>query len=213
MEKMEIVKKYIEKIINAPLNLVGYRDFEEAFAYLYSDSGLPVKVDDLGESFIDIGSGGGVPGVLLSIEFGKRALLIDSICKKIDFVAQTCSELGIDTVETMCIRAEELRNAGDYFEKFDAATARAVSKIPTVLELTAPYVRIGGKILLYKSPGYNEELTHSINAMKELGVKLSEIRNYSIRGKNRYLLVFEKTHPTSRKYPRKTGIPEKNPIK
>lgn len=213
MEKMEIVRKYIERIMNAPLNLVGYKDFEEAFAYLYSDSVLPIRIDDLGEKFIDVGSGGGVPGVLLSVEFGRRVLLIDSICKKIDFVKQTCSELGIDTVETMCVRAEELKNVGDYFEKFDAATARAVSKLPTVLELTAPYVRVGGKILLYKGPGYNEELGHSINAMKELGIRLLETRNYSIRGKSRYLLVFEKTHSTPRKYPRKTGIPEKNPIK
>ncbi|HON04265.1 MAG TPA: class I SAM-dependent methyltransferase [Fervidobacterium sp.] len=82
MEKMEIVRKYIERIMNAPLNLVGYKDFEEAFAYLYSDSVLPIRSDDLGERFIDVGSGGGVPGVLLSIEFGRRVLLIDSICKK-----------------------------------------------------------------------------------------------------------------------------------
>ncbi|HCI29476.1 MAG TPA: 16S rRNA (guanine(527)-N(7))-methyltransferase RsmG [Fervidobacterium sp.] len=213
MEKMEIVKKYIERIVNAPMNLVGYKDVEEAFAYLYSDSVLPIKDEDLGELFLDVGSGGGVPGVFLSIEFDKRALLIDSICKKIDFVKKTCTELGINSVEAMCTRAEELKDVGDYFERFDAATARAVSKVPTVLELAAPYVRIGGKILLYKGPGYNEELGRSISAMKELGVKLFETRTYSIHGKSRYLIVFEKVSPTPKKYPRKSGIPEKKPIR
>lgn len=213
MEKMELVRNYIEKLISSPLNLVGYKDIDEAISYLYFDSVLPVKKEDLGDLFLDVGTGGGVPGVFLSIEFGVNGILIDSICKKIDYVSKVCENLGLKNVKFICTRAEELKDIGEYREKFDCATSRAVSKIATVLELTAPYVKLGGKVLIYKGPGYNEELGQSVNAMKELGVKLKEVRNYTIKGKDRYLLVFEKIAPTPEKYPRRTGIPEKRPLR
>ncbi|WP_448375257.1 16S rRNA (guanine(527)-N(7))-methyltransferase RsmG [Fervidobacterium sp.] len=213
MEKIEIVRKYIEELISAPINLVGYKDFEEAYYYLYKDSIFAVKREDLGEKFLDVGTGGGIPGVFLAVEYDISGLLIDSICKKIEYAKDLCGKLGIKNVDLLCIRAEELKNKGDYREYFDSAVSRAVSKIATVLELTAPYVKVGGKILLYKGPGYNEELSQSIVAMKELGVKLLELREYSVRGKDRFLLVFEKFAPTPEKYPRKVGVPEKRPIK
>ena len=213
MEKMELVRNYIEKLISSPLNLVGYKDIDEAISYLYFDSVLPVKKEDLGSLFLDVGTGGGVPGVFLSIEFGVNGILIDSICKKIDYISKVCENLGLENVKFICTRAEELKDIGEYREKFDCATSRAVSKVATVLELTAPYVKLDGKILIYKGPSYNEELGQSVNAMKELGVKLKEVRNYTIKGKDRYLLVFEKIAPTPEKYPRRTGIPEKRPIR
>ncbi len=213
MEKTEIVRKYVEKLINSPINLTAYKDFDEALAFLYIDSVLPVKSEDLGELFLDIGTGGGVPGVFLSVEFDKKCLLVDSICKKVHFIQQTCKELGIDKVEAMCSRAEELKEKGVFFEKFDSAVSRAVARIATVLELTTPYVKVGGKVLLYKGPGYSEELGQSVNAMKELGVKLCEVRKYSIRSKDRFLLVFEKISQTPDRYPRRVGIPEKRPIR
>ncbi|MGQ9855784.1 MAG: 16S rRNA (guanine(527)-N(7))-methyltransferase RsmG [Fervidobacterium sp.] len=213
MEKQELVKRYIEALINSPINLVGYDNFDEAYHFLYIDSTLPVKAEDLGQKFIDVGTGGGVPGVFLSIEFGVFGLLIDSVCKKIDYIKHKCEELKIENLEFLCIRAEELKDKGEYREYFDSAVSRAVSKIATVLELTAPYVKVGGKILLYKGPGYTEELGQSVNAMKELGVKLSEVRKYTIKGKDRFLIVFEKFDKTPEKYPRKVGIPEKRPIR
>lgn len=213
MEKMELVKSYIEKLITSPLNLVGYKDTDEALHYLYFDSVLPVKKEDLGNIFLDVGTGGGIPGVFLSIEFGVNGILIDSVCKKIDYISKICESLEIDKIEFICTRAEELKDIGEYREKFDCATSRAVSKIATVLELTVPYVKLGGKVLIYKGPGYNEELGQSVNAMKELGVKLKEVRNYNIKSKDRYLLVFEKIAQTPEKYPRRTGIPEKRPIR
>lgn len=213
MEKMELARKYIEQLLVSPVNLTGYKDLDEAMHYLYFDSVLPVRKEDLGNLFLDVGTGGGVPGVFLSIEFDVNGILIDSICKKIDYVNKICDALKIDKIKLICARAEELKDIGEYREIFDSATSRAVSKISTVLELTAPYIKIGGKILIYKGPGYNEELGQSVNAMKELGVKLKEIRNYSIKGKDRYLIVFEKVSKTPEKYPRKTGIPEKRPIR
>lgn len=212
-EKLELVKMYLDRIVNAPINLTAFKDPQEAFANLYLDSILAVKPDDLGEYFLDVGTGGGVPGVFLAIEFQKRGLLIDSVCKKIDYVTRVCQELGITFVSSLCIRAEELKNVGDYFERFDSAVCRAVSSVATVLELTAPYVRISGKVLVYKGPGYTEELGKSVNAMKELGVKLIDVRRYSIQGRDRYLLVFEKIFHTPEKYPRRVGVPEKRPIR
>jgi len=213
MEKVEIVKRYVDELINSPINIVGYKDFEEAYHYLYKDSVFAVKREDLGEKFLDVGTGGGIPGVFLAVEYDVYGLLIDSISKKVEYAKHLCEELGIKNVDFLCIRAEELKNNGNYREYFDSAVSRAVSKIATVLELTAPYVRIGGKILLYKGPGYNEELSQSVVAMKELGVKLLEVREYSIRGKERFLVVFQKIAPTPEKYPRKVGVPEKRPIK
>ncbi|ODN29655.1 16S rRNA (guanine(527)-N(7))-methyltransferase RsmG [Fervidobacterium thailandense] len=212
-EKLELVRRYLDRIINAPLNLTAFRDLQEAFTHLYIDSVLAVKPHDLGECFLDVGTGGGVPGVFLAIEFGKRGLLIDSVCKKVEYVRRVCEELGITNVTTMCIRAEDLKNSGNYFESFDSAVCRAVASLATVLELTVPYVKLGGRVLIYKGPGYTEELGNSVNAMKELGVKLSDVRCYSIQGKDRYLLVFEKIANTPEKYPRRAGIPEKRPIR
>lgn len=212
-KKKNLVERYIKELISSPLNLTGYKDFNEAYHYLYLDSILGVKAEDLGKVFLDVGTGGGVPGAFLSIEFGVNGFLIDSICKKVEYVKKIISELEIENVELLCCRAEELKELGSYIEYFDAATSRAVSKIATVLELTTPYVKVGGRVLIYKGPGYNEELGQAVNAMKELGVKLKDIRRYSILGKDRFLIVFEKISQTPEKYPRRVGIPEKRPIR
>ncbi len=207
----ERIYQYVQSLIQAPINLTAFKDFDSALANLYNDSVLPLIKEEVGEYFIDIGTGGGVPGVFVALEFNIKGLLVDSVCKKIDYVEKLCKELKIGGLEFLCDRAENLKNLG-YLEKFDSAFSRAVSKTSVVLELTAPYVKVGGRIFVYKGPGYNEELGQSVNAMKELNVKLVEVRKYEIQRKDRYLLIFQKIGKTPEKYPRKVGIPEKRPL-
>ncbi|MFN3692230.1 MAG: RsmG family class I SAM-dependent methyltransferase, partial [Fervidobacterium sp.] len=92
-KKKNLVERYIKELISSPLNLTGYKDFNEAYHYLYLDSILGVKAEDLGKVFLDVGTGGGVPGAFLSIEFGVNGFLIDSICKKVEYVKKIISEL------------------------------------------------------------------------------------------------------------------------
>ncbi len=207
----ERIYQYVQSLIQAPINLTAFKELNEALANLYHDSVIPLKKEEIGDYFIDIGTGGGVPGVFVALEYNVKGLLVDSVCKKIEYVEKLCKEIKIEGLEFLCERAENLKNIG-YLEKFDSAFSRAVSKTSVVLELTVPYVKVGGKIFVYKGTGYNEELGQSINAMKELNVKLEEVRKYEIQRKDRYLLIFRKIGKTSEKYPRKVGIPEKRPL-
>lgn len=211
-EKFSLARKYIEAILSSHVNLTGLTSPQEAWHLLYRDSVLAVRREDLGESFLDVGTGGGVPGVFLAIEFGVPGLLVDSVCKKVNFVELTCRELGIENVRTLCARAEELKDLGDYVEKFDAAVSRALSALPVVLELTTPYVKVGGRILVYKGPAFEEELEKAVNAMRELQLRLVDVRRYHVLDRQRVLLIFQKLGKTPDKYPRRSGIPQKRPL-
>jgi len=164
---------------------------------------------------IDIGSGGGFPGIPLVIAYPDWKLCaVDSVGKKTKFIELLVKELGIeDRVEVLTARAEELGQDKNYREKFDIAASRAVSQLPVLSEYCIPFVKEGGLFVAYKASQVDEEIEQSEKAIKTLGGKLKETVPYFLPEQvERKLVIIKKIKPTPGSYPRKSGIPKKSPI-
>ena len=128
-----------------------------------------------GKQIIDVGCGAGFPGVPLAIACpDAKITLLDSLAKRMNWLDTILPQLGVTNARTITARAEEAVTTRR--EKFDFATSRAVARLNILLELTAPYVRVGGKVLAMKGSAAREELEESRNAIKRLGLKLEEVR-------------------------------------
>ena len=165
--------------------------------------------------FIDIGSGGGFPGVPLKIAFPESsATLVESTGKKAAFLSHLVTALGLDDVRILGDRAETLGKRTDLREAFDLVLCRAVAKLPTVVEITLPYCRIGGLVVLHKGSDAERELAVSRTAIKKLGGKFKEICRVDLSrlDDDRYLIVIEKVLDSPQEYPRRPGMPAKRPL-
>jgi len=209
MNKVEILKKYIFEIVNAPLNLTAFKDLDLAYNFLVVDSLKPLREEEIGNNFLDVGTGGGVPGVFISVYYDLKGTLIDSSLKKIVYVEKICKKLGIKKLNFIHGRVEEKK---DLKEKFDSVFAKAVAELRILLELTVPFAKKNGKIFLYKGINYMKELKNAQNAIQRLNVKLLDVREYEILDRKRFLLVFEKYDYTEKIYPRKFSKIIKNPL-
>lgn len=168
-----------------------------------------------GDNVVDVGTGAGIPGVILKIAYpGIRLELLDSLRKRLDFLEVVIATLELKDVATWHVRAEEAGREARAREAFSIVTARAVAKTSVLLEYCAPLCRVGGKIIAYKGPEYREELASAQRAMDILGVRVADIATYTLPEDmgQRSLIIFEKVAPTSETYPRKTGIPAKKPL-
>ncbi len=155
---------------------------------------------------LDLGTGGGLPGLVLAIQHPDiEFTLVDATKKKCAAVEKLAKELKLSNVTVICGRAEELGH--DLREKFDIVVARALAPLPTLLELSAGFVRRGGLFIAYKGPKYQEELEVSKKATSVLNFELEKIHHY-----DRVLLIFKKTKTLDSKYPRSNGIPKKRPL-
>jgi 16S rRNA (guanine527-N7)-methyltransferase len=139
---------------------------------------------------------------------------MDSVKKKLDAVGRIAGAMGLTNVRLTTGRAEELGHDTEYREQFDIVTARAVAPINTLLEYCAPFVKKGGFVVLWKSLDIEQELKDSLLARAELSCHLIKQHTYSLGAEwgERQLLIFEKASALSKKYPRETGVPKKDPI-
>lgn len=159
-------------------------------------------------ALIDIGSGGGLPGIPLAVLCGVRVVLVEAIAKKAAFLARAIDELGLDG-EALAERAEVLGREDAYRERFRHATARAVGAAPTVAELSVPFLEIGGTALLQRGALDQAERDATRDAAGMLGAELAE--EIPLDGVRR-ILVLEKRAPTQQRFPRRAGVPEKRPL-
>jgi len=195
---------------NERMNLTAITDPREVAEKHFLDSLAALPYLKAGMGVIDVGTGAGFPGVpLLILEPGLKLTLADSLQKRLTFLDALLKELGLQA-ELVHGRAEDLGQNRLYRERFDAATSRAVANLPVLLELTTPFVKVGGSAIAYKGDGA-EELERAKSAAFLLHVKLRTVALSSPLGK-RCLIFADKLAPTPKAYPRKAGTPNKKPL-
>ena len=195
---------------NEVMNLTGITD-DRGVANLHLLDSLTVmaSADLAGKTLIDVGCGAGFPGVPLAIASGAKITLLDSLGKRMKWLESILPQLGI-AAECVTARAEEA--IATRRESYDYATSRAVARLNILLELTAPYVKIGGKVLAMKGTAAKEELAEAQNAIKKLGLKLEEVKEFPIDGTNHAVIVLRKVAPTPKQYPRRFAKIKQAPL-
>lgn len=199
---------------NRVMNLTAITDPAD-FARLHLlDSAALLRIADFsGRSVVDVGTGAGFPGVPLRILRDDFDLtLLDSTAKRVAFLAESCTALGLARVDCVCARAEEF--AADHREQYDLAVSRAVAAMPVLCELCLPLVRVGGRFLAMKSARSDAELSAAARAIETLGGRLERVVDYAIPGCDvvHRAVVLEKVKPTPRPYPRAFGQIKKRPL-
>ena len=195
---------------NEVMNLTGITD-DKGVANLHLLDSLTVMAsgDLKGKTLIDVGCGAGFPGVPLAIASGAKITLLDSLGKRMKWLEEILPQLGIEA-ECVTARAEEA--VATRRESYDFATSRAVARLNILLELTAPYVKVGGCVLAMKGMAAKEELAEAQNAIKKLGLKLEEVREFPIDGTNHAVIVLRKVAPTPKQFPRRFAAIKKAPL-
>lgn len=202
---------------NEKMNLTAIRGYEDVAVKHFVDSVSAVKVQDFKKVhyLLDMGTGAGFPGIPLKIVFPHlRVILMDSLHKRITFLQEVIGQLGLDKTEAVHGRAEDMARLEKYRERQDAVVSRAVANMSTLLEYCMPFVRPGGYFISYKSGKYREELEQSRKACAILGGKLVSETPFTLPGTDidRSFLVFKKTKKISKKFPRRAGLPGKQPL-
>ena len=195
---------------NEVMNLTGITD-DKGVANLHLLDSLTVmaSAELQGKTLIDVGCGAGFPGVPLAIASGAKVTLLDSLGKRMKWLEEVLPTLGI---EAECITARAEEAVATRRESYDFATSRAVARLNILLELTAPYVKVGGYVLAMKGTAAREELAEAANAIKKLGLKLVEVKEYPIDGTNHAVIVLKKVAPTPKTYPRRFAKIKQSPL-
>lgn len=216
-EKAEKLYRYYEMLVekNKVMNLTAITEFDEVAVKHFADSLTIGRIQDIsGLKVIDVGTGAGFPGIPLKIFYPDIQLtLLDSLNKRLVFLDEVISELGLQNVTTVHARAEEGAGRPEYREKFDVVVSRAVANLSTLVEYCLPFASVGGCFISYKGSKAAEEVSAAQKAIKVLGGgNLTQV-NFSLEGTDeRSLIKIEKLQSTPRKYPRPGGKPSSAPI-
>ncbi|MBS6558849.1 MAG: 16S rRNA (guanine(527)-N(7))-methyltransferase RsmG [Clostridiales bacterium] len=218
-EQLQQFLSYYEMLIekNKVMNLTAITEKEEVIDKHFIDSISLNKAMDVTKplKILDLGTGAGFPGIPLKIAYPNLEItLLDSLNKRIKFLDEVIEALGLEGIVTIHGRAEDYAKQASYREQFDICVSRAVANLATLSEYCLPYVKEGGCFISYKSGSVEEELEQSKKAIFELGGKVKEVIAFTLPETDieRTFVVIEKVRKTPKKYPRKAGLPSKEPI-
>lgn len=207
---MLLIQEWNEKI-----NLTAITNPREMIIKHFIDSLTIVNQIEKNAKIIDIGTGAGFPGIPLKIyDDSIKLTLLDSLNKRTIFLKEVVNKLNLQDVEIIHGRAEDFAQNLNYREQYDIAVSRAVAPLNILIEYLVPYIKVGGKAIAMKGSNAIEEINESQNALKELNSNIKEYEKINLPEKNgeRCIIVVEKYKNTSKIYPRKAGIPKKNPL-
>lgn len=196
---------------NEVMNLTAITEPDQVAKLHLLDSLSVLKTADLrGKRLIDVGCGAGFPGVPVKIACPEVELtLLDSLGKRMAWLEQILPQLGVDAT-CVTARAEEFAAQGR--ERYDFATSRAVARLNILLELTAPFVKVGGAVLAMKGSAAREELAEAKNAINQLGLKLETVADFPVDGTAHSVIVLRKVKPTPSQYPRRYAKIKQSPL-
>lgn len=206
---------------NKKMNLTAITDYEEVVMKHFIDSLSIVKAFDQSflhemKAVIDIGTGAGFPGIPLKIVFSDLEItLLDSLNKRIRFLDEVIKKLDLKKIQSLHGRAEDYAKQSNYRERYDLCVSRAVANLSTLSEYSLPYVKIGGYFISYKSGDIDVELNSSEKAVKILGGKIDKVVRFNLSDTDikRTMVIIKKDSITNNKYPRKAGMPSKEPLR
>lgn len=217
-EQLDLFERYYELLIswNEKINLTAITDKQDVYIKHFADSISVLKYIDLAKkSIIDIGTGGGFPGIPIKIMCpDSKILLLDSLAKRVGFLNEVISSLGLNDISAIHGRAEDIAFEDDHREKYDIAVSRAVANLSTLSEYCLPFVNINGVFISYKSGNIDDELSGADKAINVLGGKTGSVEKFILPGTDydRSLVFINKVKKTEKKYPRKAGTPQKKPL-
>ena len=196
---------------NKVMNLTAITEPEQvAKLHLLDCLSLLTVADLAGKRMIDVGCGAGFPGVPVKIACPQVELtLLDSLGKRMNWLETILPQLG---VEATCVTARAEEAITTRREQYDIATSRAVARLNILLELTAPYVKVGGYVLAMKGTAAQEELDEAKNAIRSLGLKLEKIAQFPVDGTAHTVIVLKKVAPTPPQYPRRYAKIKQSPL-
>lgn len=211
--------RYYEMLVetNKVMNLTAITDFPDVLVKHFIDSGALMKTVEMENvrRLIDIGTGAGFPGIPLKILFPHlQVTLLDSLNKRIRFLQQVVEDLGLKEVRLLHGRAEDYAHQKEYRERYDLCVSRAVANLSTLSEYCIPYITKEGLFVSYKSGKITDELEQAGYAIKELGCAVAETTEFFLPNTDieRMFVIIRKINSTPGKYPRKAGLPGKEPL-
>ena len=207
--------RYVELLLGEGdrLGLTAFREADPIWTDLIADSATGAALLPRDGRVVDLGSGGGCPGVVLQVlRPDTRVDLLESNGRKAGFLRQVVTSLGLSG-QVLQERSEALARSPEFRGRYDMVVAKAVAALPTLIELALPLLRVGGILLAYKGPSATQEIRDAGPALEALGGRVQDTRPYDIGSKVYYHVLVEKLSETPEEYPRRPGIPAKQPLR
>ncbi len=214
-QQIILFEKYFNLLIlwNDKINLTTITKQNEVIIKHFLDSCLTINLIKDNSKIIDIGAGAGFPSIPLKIlNPTLEVVLIDSVNKKVNFINEVIKTLDLSNIKVFHYRAEDLAYKNEYRENFDYVVSRAVAALNVLCEYSIPFLKVGGKLLAYKSIDYLNEINLAKNAIIVLNSKVEDVLKLNIENNERNIIIIKKVGKSPKKYPRQKNKPRLLPL-